>query len=201
MSLIVLLLALGVVAVVAAVAAGLITDGLDDPTTSIPARRLPPGPITGDEVSRLRFVPALRGYRMDQVDAALDRLGEEIDRLRGELEARRPPPAWSAERAPPEPWPGQSHPGQPRSADAWDPEPGESRSTGSRSEPWSGEVGPLPGTPDGPTPPSGLRRPGSVPGEDPPRRPGRRQAPASDLPSRFPDREPAPAHEPPSEPG
>lgn len=80
-----LLLALAVVAGVAAVAAGIVAGGLDDPTTTVPPRELPPGRPRGADVAALRFVPALRGYRMDQVDAAMDRLGEEIERLHAEL--------------------------------------------------------------------------------------------------------------------
>lgn len=88
MTLLLLLLALAVVAGVAAVAAGLVTGGLDDPVSSVPPRGLPPGPIHPGDLAQLRFAPALRGYRMDQVDAAIDRLAEEIDRLQAELAAR-----------------------------------------------------------------------------------------------------------------
>jgi DivIVA domain-containing protein len=83
-----LLLALAVVAGVAAVAAGVVTGGMDDATTSVPPRELPAGRLRGADVAALRFVPALRGYRMDQVDAAMDRLGEEIERLHAELAER-----------------------------------------------------------------------------------------------------------------
>jgi DivIVA domain-containing protein len=87
-TLVLLLLALAVVAGVAAVAAGIVAGGLDDPTTTVPPRELPPGRPRGADVAALRFVPALRGYRMDQVDAAMDRLGEEIERLHAELADR-----------------------------------------------------------------------------------------------------------------
>jgi len=87
-TLVLLLLALAVVAGVAAVAAGIVAGGLDDPTTTVPPRELPPGRPRGADVAALRFVPALRGYRMDQVDAAMDRLAEEIERLRAELDER-----------------------------------------------------------------------------------------------------------------
>ena len=88
MTLVLLLLALAVVAGVAAVAAGIVAGGLDDPTTTVPPRELPLGRPRGADVAALRFVPALRGYRMDQVDAAMDRLGEEIERLHAELDER-----------------------------------------------------------------------------------------------------------------
>jgi DivIVA domain-containing protein len=92
LNLLLALLTLAVVAGVAALLAGFVTGGgLDDAPSTIPERRLPEGPITGRDVERLRFVPALRGYRMDQVDAAMDRLGQEIDRLRAELDQAEQP--------------------------------------------------------------------------------------------------------------
>jgi DivIVA domain-containing protein len=89
------LLTIAVVAGVAAVVSGrVIGSGLDEPASSIPARGLPAGPVTGEDVFRLRFVQAFRGYRMDQVDAAMDGLATEIDRLRSLLgEAADPPPS------------------------------------------------------------------------------------------------------------
>lgn len=42
--------------------------------------RLPAGEIDGDDVRGLRFQQVLRGYRMDEVDWALDRLAGELDR-------------------------------------------------------------------------------------------------------------------------
>ena len=76
------LLTIAVVAGASAVVAGLVSGGLEDPAGSIPARALPPGPLTGQDVADLRFVQGLRGYRMDQVDAAMDRLAAEVERLR-----------------------------------------------------------------------------------------------------------------------
>ena len=61
---------------------------------------LPPGPtpaqlpaaeVTGDDVRALRFPQAVRGYRMADVDWALDRLATELDRAvaeRDDLRAR-----------------------------------------------------------------------------------------------------------------
>lgn len=64
--------------------------------------RLPNGGIDGDDVRELRFPQAVRGYRMDEVDWALDRLADELDRIGGqrddllarlaELEAEPPDP-------------------------------------------------------------------------------------------------------------
>ena len=96
------LLTIAVVAGVAAVASGLVSGGLDEPASTIPERALPEGPLTGQDVADLRFVQAFRGYRMDQVDAAMAGLAAEIDRLRAQLPADS---AGSAERgAPVEPF-------------------------------------------------------------------------------------------------
>jgi DivIVA domain-containing protein len=69
-----------VVVAVAAVATGRITGGLDDPVSSLPARPLPEGEVGAAELEQVRFSPALRGYRMSEVDAVLDRLGAELTR-------------------------------------------------------------------------------------------------------------------------
>jgi DivIVA domain-containing protein len=100
------LLALGVVGVVAAVAAGLITGGLDAPSSSMPSPGLPAGDLAVSELDDLRFDQGLRGYRMDQVDAAMDRLREEVVRrdgeiadLREELLRSRETSVWHAQQA------------------------------------------------------------------------------------------------------
>jgi DivIVA domain-containing protein len=79
------LLTIAVVGGVSAVVAGVVPGGLAEPATPIPARALPSGPLTGQDVADLRFVQAFRGYRMDQVDAAMDSLAAEVDRLRALL--------------------------------------------------------------------------------------------------------------------
>ena len=45
----------------------------DAPDTLVPAD----GPITADDLRRIRFPIAFRGYRMAEVDALLSRLAEE----------------------------------------------------------------------------------------------------------------------------
>ena len=80
-----ILIILAVLGLVFAVASGRIAAGLDSPSTSIPARALPEGRVTSEDVRGLRFVPALRGYRMSQVDEALDRLSLELRRRDEEL--------------------------------------------------------------------------------------------------------------------
>ncbi len=47
---------------------------------------LPDREITGDDVEKVRFAMAVRGYRMSDVDWAMRRLGAELDRLRTELD-------------------------------------------------------------------------------------------------------------------
>ncbi len=86
-NLLMFLLTLAVVAGVVAAVAGRLPGGMPAPATTVPPVRLPDGPITGADVDQLRFVPALRGYRMDQVDDTLDRLAREVDRLRALLPA------------------------------------------------------------------------------------------------------------------
>lgn len=49
---------------------------------------LPDGPLQGADVGRLRFPVVLRGYRMSDVDAVLDRLAAELDRRIAELDHR-----------------------------------------------------------------------------------------------------------------
>lgn len=96
MELILLLVALAVVGVSAAVAVGRVRGGLDEPVRSRPDNALPAGRLTADDVARARFSVGLRGYRMDEVDAALDRLRGELrerDHELADLRARLREPA------------------------------------------------------------------------------------------------------------
>jgi DivIVA domain-containing protein len=56
--------------------------------------RLPARDLTGVDVRGLRFQQAFRGYRMSEVDWALDRLAAEVDGLRARLAVHEgtPPP-------------------------------------------------------------------------------------------------------------
>lgn len=91
LNLLLALLTLGVVGVFGALLAGFLGGGgLAAEQSTVPVRALPPGPLTGSDVEELRFAAALRGYRMDQVDAAIDRLAAELERLRSELAAVEP---------------------------------------------------------------------------------------------------------------
>jgi DivIVA domain-containing protein len=71
---ILIVLALGGVAVVAAGRGAPMADAYDDaPDSLVPTD----GPITADDLRRIRFPISFRGYRMAEVDALLDRLAEE----------------------------------------------------------------------------------------------------------------------------
>jgi DivIVA domain-containing protein len=87
--LILLLVALAVVGVTAAVAVGRVRGGMDEPVRSRPDSALPAGRLTADDVARARFSVGLRGYRMDEVDAALDRVQGELRERDHELVALR----------------------------------------------------------------------------------------------------------------
>jgi DivIVA domain-containing protein len=71
---ILIVLALGGVAVIAAGRGAPMSTAYDDaPDSLVPDD----GPITADDLRRIRFPLAFRGYRMAEVDALLDRLAEE----------------------------------------------------------------------------------------------------------------------------
>lgn len=57
-----------------AVALSLTDRGLEEEPVDHPDLGLPERPLTADDVPRLRFRVGWRGYRMDDVDMALDRL-------------------------------------------------------------------------------------------------------------------------------
>jgi DivIVA domain-containing protein len=77
---ILIVLALGGVAVVAAGRGAPMSPAYDDaPDTLVPAE----GPITADDLRRVRFPIAFRGYRMAEVDALLNRLAEEREQESG----------------------------------------------------------------------------------------------------------------------
>ncbi|MGH3348046.1 MAG: DivIVA domain-containing protein [Nocardioides sp.] len=73
---ILLVLALGGIAVVAAGRGTPMAHAYDDrPDAVVPAT----GPLSADDLRRVRFSLAFRGYRMSEVDALLDRLASERD--------------------------------------------------------------------------------------------------------------------------
>ena len=98
MTLIQVLVVLAVVAAVGAVAAGVVRGELAEPSSTLPDAELPPAPLRGSDLAQVRFSLALRGYRMSQVDEALDRAGAELDardlqiqRLRAQLDQQPAP--------------------------------------------------------------------------------------------------------------
>ena len=71
---ILIVLALGGVALVAAGRGQPLEPAYDDsPDSLVPSE----GPVTADDLRRIRFPLAVRGYRMAEVDALLERLAEE----------------------------------------------------------------------------------------------------------------------------
>ena len=86
---VVVVAALGVAAIVAAGGLGSMSA---EPTRDVFRQDLPlDRALTGEDLRRLRFGVALRGYSMTQVDDVLDRLGGEVadrDRRIADLEAQ-----------------------------------------------------------------------------------------------------------------
>ena len=73
-------LAMGAIAVVAAGRGAPLAEAYDDrPDALVPADRA----VTGEDLRRVRFSLAVRGYRMSEVDALLDRLARELEEARG----------------------------------------------------------------------------------------------------------------------
>lgn len=54
------------------------------PTSSAGGHPLADSPVTSDSLAGVRFDRAVRGYRMDQVDAVMDRLYERLAELEGD---------------------------------------------------------------------------------------------------------------------
>ena len=92
---------MGVTAVVASGRGGAMAEVYDDrPDARVPAD----GPLTAGDLEAVRFTTALRGYRMSEVDALLDRLVAELR----EREVGRPaqdgvPPTTRADAGRPDP--------------------------------------------------------------------------------------------------
>ncbi len=74
-------LLMGAVAVVAAGAGGSMAQAYDDrPDARVPAD----GPLTAQDIRRVRFTTAFRGYRMSEVDTLLARIADELEAARRE---------------------------------------------------------------------------------------------------------------------
>ena len=84
---------------------------------------LPDRDLTADDVRKVRFAMALRGYRMSDVDWALEKMADELDRLRAEvaeLSARRnrgAGPGQASVRPSPRRVSGRSRPARPETGD------------------------------------------------------------------------------------
>lgn len=80
MSLLLVLAAVVTVGVVVGVVAGVVGGGLAPPARERPRAGLhaPLGHLGEHDVAALRLSTAVRGYRMDEVDAVLDRLRAEL---------------------------------------------------------------------------------------------------------------------------
>lgn len=78
MTLLVLLGVLAVLCVGVVVAAGRGDPLVEEEPDRSPWGELPPGEIRADDLRSLRFSLAFRGYRMDQVDAVIERLAAQL---------------------------------------------------------------------------------------------------------------------------
>lgn len=83
-----ILLLFAVIGVVVALLSGRLATSMSPPSSNRPLTGLPGGPLDSTDVEMVRFSVGLRGYRMDEVDDALDRLRDEVGLLREELGAR-----------------------------------------------------------------------------------------------------------------
>jgi DivIVA domain-containing protein len=85
---ILVVLVMGAIAVVASGRGEPMAEAYDDrPDVVVPADRA----LTGEDLRRVRFPLALRGYRMSEVDALLDRLARELEEHRHDHPAGDPP--------------------------------------------------------------------------------------------------------------
>ena len=81
MSLVFLLMGIAVVGAAVMLATGRISGGLPEPEPNRTLEGLPDVPVgdlTAGQVEQVRIDQAVRGYRMDEVDALVDRLSAEI---------------------------------------------------------------------------------------------------------------------------
>ncbi|GAB7190303.1 hypothetical protein NUM3379_10090 [Kineococcus sp. NUM-3379] len=92
MTVFLVLLVLAVVVGAVAVATGRVGGGMGPVVSTSAHVGLPPGPVRPQDVDAVRFSVGLRGYRMDEVDAVLARLREELHERDEELQAWRADP-------------------------------------------------------------------------------------------------------------
>jgi DivIVA domain-containing protein len=102
-----IVLAMGGIAVVASGRGAPLAEVYDDrPDAAVPAS----GPITAADLRRVRFSLALRGYRMSEVDALLDRLARQLEEQR-DATPDQAPLEQPAEQAQPDRARGEGEPG------------------------------------------------------------------------------------------
>lgn len=61
------------------------------------ATMLPASGVTGADIDAVKFTQVLRGYNTSEVDWVLERLGQELDQLRGQLAAVHAAPSSGAD--------------------------------------------------------------------------------------------------------
>lgn len=93
MSLVLLYLVVLVLIAVVLFAVGSVMFGRGEPLPPLPrdttATVLPASGVTSADVDAVKFTQTLRGYKTSEVDWVLDRLGQELDLLRGQLATLR----------------------------------------------------------------------------------------------------------------
>ncbi len=93
MSLVLLYLVVLVLIAVVLFAVGSVVFGRGEPLPPLPrettATVLPASGVTSADVDAVKFAQTLRGYKTSEVDWVLDRLGQELDLLRGQLATLR----------------------------------------------------------------------------------------------------------------
>ena len=92
---------------------GSVLFGRGEPLPPLPrgttATVLPASGVTGADVDAVKFTQTLRGYKTSEVDWVLDRLGQELDLLRGQLAAVRAAARHRRRRQAEEPVGGGAH--------------------------------------------------------------------------------------------
>ena len=93
MTLVLLYLVVLILVAVVLFGLGSVLFGRGEPLPPLPrattATVLPASGVTGADVDAVKFTQTLRGYKTSEVDWVLDRLGQELDLLRGQLAAVR----------------------------------------------------------------------------------------------------------------
>lgn len=84
---------------------------------------LPASGVVGADVEAVKFTQVLRGYKTSEVDWVLDRLGQELDSLRGELSTLRGLAAVEADGTAEPDGSADGHPGHAEGAHAVPSEP------------------------------------------------------------------------------